>query len=821
MVLAHYDKETGKKQTLLSHLVNVAVESKKQGERINQGSIMFLVGLFHDLGKADSNFQTMMIEQNREKVNHSYSGAKYIFNYAEEHFDIFDCQNREDVVTLNSFLNVVCYVITAHHGYYDLLNVENQKDYMGERNHLQRFLNFDTHSQKKYHYEDEVIPYAQELVKKVELEYQISFPDLLVDSFKEFESALNQLEMKDQSEKDYYLSLFVRLYLSILKNADIKDTINAYDHVIEPFSKEIIQQKKRGYLESVETLYESFQKPTTAINKVRTDIADKALERGKFDSPGVYRLDLPTGAGKTLVSLRYGVHQLNRKNKDQFIYITPFLSVLEQNASEIKEILNDDDIIEHHSNMVKEKSEIEAKGDEDDKNNVFQNYLTDTWDSPVVLSTMVQFFNTLFKEKSANIRRFSSLINSVVVLDEVQSLPIEVTTLFNLTINFLSCIMQSNIILCTATQPNYNSDYVDHRLNYGGLNKEEADLVKLNSNEQSLFERTEVYKLNDESDYDTLDDITEEVLEHGEESCLVILNTKKAVNDLYDLISSQTDRQVYYLTTNLCPKHRQNIIAEVRKDLREDQPIICVSSQLIEAGVDVDFNRLIRSYAGIDSIIQSMGRCNREGKQANKGIVKLAKLPHSVENLSQLREIKTKKETTQGILDKIQSPIPIVEFNDEFYDRYYANNQHLLDYPIKKDHPNAYQLLSSNQPLKKQKRGVKGDLNQSFLTAAREVNLIDEDNQGVIVYYGDNHTIINHLIERIDAYERSGKNDFRILKEVKGLLNQLQPYTVNLYSITHYRHLVMSYLEDSIYILPEPYYKEDKGIVKEAIIPLF
>lgn len=278
---------------------------------------------------------------------------------------------------------------------------------------------------------------------------------------------------------------------------------------------------------------------------------------------------------------------------------------------------------------------------------------------------------------------------------------------------------------------------------------------------------------------------------------------------------------MYYLTTNLCPKHRQNIIAEVRKDLREDQPIICVSSQLIEAGVDVDFNRLIRSYAGIDSIIQSMGRCNREGKQENKGIVKLAKLPHSVENLSQLREIKTKKETTQAILDKIQSPIPIVEFNDEFYDRYYANNQHLLDYPIKKDHPNAYQLLSSNQPLKKQKRGVKGDLNQSFLTAAREVNLIDQDNQGVIVYYGDNHTIINHLIERIDAYERSGKNDFRILKEVKGLLKQLQPYTVNLYSITHYRHLVMSYLEDSIYILPEPYYKEDKGIVKEAIIPLF
>src|SRR5699024_7601259 len=183
-------------------------------------------------------------------------------------------------------------------------------------------------------------------------------------------------------------------------------------------------------------------------------------KRGKKDGPGIYQLNLPTGAGKTLISLRYSMHQLNEQNKSRFIYITPFLSVLEQNADEIKNILKDKDIIEHHSNVIKEKSdENENIENLDSKRKVFDEFLIDTWDSPIVLSTMVQFFQPLFKGKPANIRRFASLINSVIVLDEVQSLPVTVTHIFNLTMNFISQVMGSTIIMCTATQPMYNSKY--------------------------------------------------------------------------------------------------------------------------------------------------------------------------------------------------------------------------------------------------------------------------------------------------------------------------------------------------------------------------
>jgi CRISPR-associated endonuclease/helicase Cas3 len=179
-----------------------------------------------------------------------------------------------------------------------------------------------------------------------------------------------------------------------------------------------------------------------------------------------------------LASSRYGAAGISTGKFERFIYVTAFLSVLEQNAQELKNVFGKDNVLEHHSNVVEDI----VKGDEYDEDSIeFKNreYLMETWNERIVATTMVQFFNSLIKGKSANIRRFASLINSVIILDEVQSLPIETTYIFNMTMNFLAKVMGANIVLCTATQPEFDNENIKYKINYGGLNGESESLYEM------------------------------------------------------------------------------------------------------------------------------------------------------------------------------------------------------------------------------------------------------------------------------------------------------------------------------------------------------
>lgn len=703
------------------------------------------------------------------------------------------------------FLEVVIYVITSHHGIYDIWHPNK------DENHIETRLKYEEN--KTYYYKEDVLKFAKDLETDLVNQKNINFTCLIIKSFSEYINLDEKLKPKDDKDKAFYVSMKVRLLLSILKNADIEDTINAYEKIVKPFNEEEITKKKERYLKEVENIYSSFSNPKNRMNVIRTRLGEEGLKRGMEDGAGIYQLNLPTGAGKTLISLRYGMHQLNNQNKAKFIYITPFLSVLEQNAAEIKSILKDPDIIEHHSNVEKEgKNNTNYDG----KSEAFNNYLIDTWDSPIVLSTMVQFFQTLFKGKSANIRRFSSLKNAVIVLDEVQSLPVNVIHLFNLTMNFLSQVMGVTVIMCTATQPAYDSNYIEYKMNYGGLNGELANLVHLSDEERSVFKRTEVHKLNGDK-LSTVQDITQDVINHPKESVLVILNTKNAVKQVYEELEHMTDRQIFYLSTNLCPRHRQRIIKDMKESLKKNRPIICVSTQLIEAGVDIDFDRLIRSYAGIDSIIQSMGRCNRHGNKINKGIVNLVKTDESFENITRIEEIREKANVTSYILNRISSPIDIMSLNDDFYEKYYANNQDKMDYPLSiKDSPSGFEYLSTNKAsyelsMKKKTKFIA--LNQSFQTAARHINLIKNDTKGVIVYYKESKILINKLIDLVNDFEMA--YDANLLPKIKEYIQKLQPYTINMYTMFKNREKILTYLDGTINILVEKYYDKKMGVIEE------
>lgn len=791
MKLAHKNN-TGEEQSLEDHSFNVANKAREDAEFIGQGDLLFLLGMFHDLGKADEKFQNKLTKNPTMHVDHAYAGAKYLY----EKIKIRLSAKGVDKATRLQFNEIVAYVIAAHHGMFDIVDLESEQHaYNKLRNRIAR-------PKSDYHFDSDVTNFANFLETKLE-HYGYQDLGMLIDkSFENYQQALSKLDCQDSSEEVYYQSCFVRLYLSLLKNADILDTINAYGLLINPLKQEEKIRLNRSYLEAIEKKYGEFGSPTTRLNEIRSQIAERVKSRGESDSTGIYRLDLPTGAGKTNLSMRYAFHQLVDQNKSRFFYITPFLSILEQNAAEIRKVTGDAGVLEHHSNVIRQTD------DNDEKEMLMSEYLIDSWDSQVILTSMVQFFQTLFKTRSANIRRFSSLIDSVLILDEVQSLPIEVTTLFNLSMNFLNKVMNTTIILCTATQPAYDSTTINHRISYGGKDGESADIIDLTHEEKEVFSRTELRKFDENNQHSNLSDLVDFVL-GNDESILAIFNTKKTVDKFYTLLKELTDRPIYQLSTNMCAQHRLDIISEIKQGLEDGLPLICISTQLIEAGVDVDFNHVIRSYAGIDSIVQASGRCNREGKR-DKGQVTLINLTSEEENISPLKEIKAKKDATEYILHKISSPIDTSLLNRDFFEYYYANNQGSMDYPLEHDGESVYDYLSVN--FYQKKVGFKGKLKQAFKTAGLKMNLINNETIGILVPYKD-------AVEKLLVLEELCESDYPSEEDyqtIKILLKALQPYTVNVRERDLLLEATKSYLNGQIQILPKCYYNDNKGITIES-----
>ena len=800
LIKAHYKRDTNEAQSLNEHLINVAKYGKKQAESLGQGDVVFLLGLYHDLGKANKAFQDKLEMQPNKHVDHSSAGAIYLFQ------SIQACLKKSAIPMEDRILfqEISAYVISAHHGMYNIF-LEDE-GVQAEQFAFNKLRHRMTKCMNNLAYQEDILPFAQELEAELNTQGYSDLNDLIVKAFDNYQQAWSKLNWSDESEKDYYSACFIRMYLSFLKNADILDTINAYDLLIEPIKDEEKRRLKEFYLKAIEKKYDSFSHPTTRLNEIRSQIGERVKSRGKKDSTGIYRLDLPTGAGKTNLSMRYAFHQLVDQNKSRFFYITPFLSVLEQNAAAIKKVIGEDGVLEHHSNVVQNKQENEDKGDE--KESLLPEYLIESWDSSVVLTSMVQFFQTLFKTKSANIRRFSNLANSIIILDEVQSLHIEVTTLFNLTMNFLNKVMNTTIVLCTATQPVYDSTAIKHSLSYGGEHAKDVDIVDLTSEEREVFSRTELRKFNENNQKANLSDLVEFVMENDDESILAIFNTKKTVDKFYMMLDGLAGRPIYQLSTNMCAQHRLDIISEIKQQLKKGIPIICISTQLIEAGVDIDFNRVIRSYAGVDSIVQASGRCNREGKR-DKGQVTLVNLTAEEENLSRLKEIKAKKDATEHIIHKASSPIEMSLLNRDFFEYYYANNQGSMDYPLSHGE-SVYDYLSINSY--QDRKDFKGKLKQAFKTAGLKMNLINNDTIGVLVPYGE---AIEKLLvlEELCEYDYPSVEDYQA---IKALLKELQPYTVNVRQHDQILEATKSYLNGQIQILSDGYYDEKKGITLES-----
>ena len=402
------------------------------------------------------------------------------------------------------------------------------------------------------------------------------------------ERSSDPFDLSKTANPDFSLSVFMRMVYSCLVDADFLDT--------EAFMNEGKEERDSG--ESIEILLENLEKhisgwlnnrDTDTVNGRRSEILRSCLKKGKSPK-GLFRLTVPTGGGKTIASLAFALRHAMENQMDRVIYVIPYTSIIEQNAKVFRDFLGDANVLENHCNVDYESEENNAE-----ELRAMQ-LAAENWDKPVVVTTNVQFFESLFANKSSKCRKLHNIANSVIIFDEAQMLPNDYLKPCIAMIEELINNYGASVVLCTATQPALTSFF------QGEISA--TELCPRMQEQFAFFKRTV---------FEDLGVVTEDCLIkqlQEEQQALCIVNTKKRAQRIYKELKGEG---VYHLSTSMYPAHRKRVLDEIREKLRSNEKCILISTSLVEAGVDLDFHSVYRELAGVDSMIQTAGRCNREG----------------------------------------------------------------------------------------------------------------------------------------------------------------------------------------------------------------
>jgi CRISPR-associated endonuclease/helicase Cas3 len=768
--LAHWRKSDETPQYLDVHLTNVGRLSRGFASKIQLDSCGELIGLLHDLGKYSAEFQAYIksaeglinpdeddyvdAQELRGKVDHSSAGAQYICH------QLFTGSGVE--VLMAQFF-ALC--IASHHsGLIDCLDAD------GEDTFAKRMRK----AQQRTHL-DEAVKSAEPAV--LERCAVLSTDPALAANFK----ALVQRIVHTSGEEipcQQQFGLAVRFLFSCLIDADRIDTAD-FEH------KRVAHHRPRGRYVAWPLLISRLENalgampPKRPIDTLRNDISAHCLAAASRER-GVYTLTVPTGGGKTLASLRFALHHAGKRKLDRIVYVIPFTSIIDQNAQVTRAILEPDDapadqgkvVLEHHSSITPEQQTWREK------------ILCENWDAPVVYTTMVQFLETLFGAGTRGARRMHQLANTVLIFDEVQTLPINCVHVFNNAINFLVEQCNSTVVLCTATQP------LLHRVDSDKGAIHLAAQHEIMPNVQKLFDdlrRVEVRDCRKPGGWlrNEVAELARAELDRAG-SCLVIVNTKEAALKIFELCQSAVDQEaMFYLSTNQCPAHRKQELAKIRLRLAQGLPTLCISTQLIEAGVDVDFGAVIRFMAGIDSIAQAAGRCNRNGRP-EPGLVHVVNPRPEDERLDMLPDIASGRDIAPRILDDYRNDPARYGHNlfgpqamSEYFQYYFFQRKDEMAFKIpaeKIGHVDTLLNLLSKNDISvadcSRKYGAvpQRGLNQSFMTAAKVFKAIDAPTQGVVVSFGEaGRDLVGRLHGAFDI-----ELEFDLMREA-------QQYTVNVF----------------------------------------
>lgn len=782
-----------KEQTIKEHLLNVSFYCKEMANRINLEKTAYLIGILHDMGKLNTEFQEYIKSQSKEeveekinsKIDHAVFGAKYIYE---------TCTNNQiEQITSQIISLVICY----HHG-----GLPDSVEGTNEIPLLKRIKKVSNNLSKKIFLEFE------------EMFKEINFINLFKESSQEIKKFLKNISSNNKNAESIYFAihLLIKTLYSILIDSDWLDSyLFASESIYE--SPKTLKDDIDFYLNNLKNKYDDF-KAIKVISKLqqtvfdtRNKIYEDCVDFAKHET-GIYTLTVPTGGGKTISSLNFALNHAKIHNKDRIFYIEPYTSIIEQNAEVIRNaLLCVDNLLEYHSNVIQEDNE-------DSK------LLSSRWDYQFIFTTIVQFLNTIYASPSQDIRRFQSLINSIIIFDEVQSLPIHCISLFNSAINYLSKCLNCTIVLCTATQPIL--DKVQKPI-YLSSNSE---IIKDVKGSFDKLKRVDVVDKTKPSGYtyeEGIDFLLD--LKQNNKNVLMIVNTVKTAEELFYLLKNfQHNSKIFYLCSNLCPIHRKKVIQNLKKSIENGESVICISTQVIECGVDISFSTVIRSIAGLDSIAQASGRCNRHGEK-NIAETYIINFNDDLENTSKILGIDIGKKKTKNMLDFYKNDSNAYDnslLSTKAISKYFlqfvkeSKIEKELDYYLPKEDTTIYKLLSINNKhsVYKDNTGKNYPLFFSFQfkTARGNFKVIEDNTKSVVVPYGRGKEIIASLTSSLD------------LADKVSLLKKAQHYLVNIYenkfNDLKIRGGIVPCEIEGVYLLKDGFYNKDIGIILDKYMTL-
>lgn len=530
------------------------------------------------------------------------------------------------------------------------------------------------------------------------------------------------------------------------------------------------------------------------LNALRDDISDKCYKAAENEG-GIYRMNAPTGSGKTLAVLRYALRHAQIHNKTRIFYIAPLLTIIDQNAKVMKDAVGDGvEVLEHTSDVLKDNMS--------EKESSRYDILAESWNAPVVITTLVQFLNTLFDDKTTCVRRMNALANSVIILDDLQSLPFKITNMTNTALNFLASCCGATIVCCSATQP---EGAPVHLKTKGAL----VEIPETGERRNRVSQHFEKYGY----DIDKLSDMVANSLDDCD-SVLLVCNTKSTAAEVFKNLKERLkDTNVYHLSAAMCKKHRDDTLEKVNANLRK-QKTVCISTQVIEAGVDISFQRVIRVCAGMDSIVQAAGRCNRGWEY--DGVCDVWIVNVNNENTTYLPEIKWAQDATRKLLSFVQDNEDLLQakYMKKYYEGFYSDSRvsGVLNFPCKMRDYNKktlYSLLSRNVCGAPNGMTRNVLVNQAFKSAGQQFSVFDANTTAAIVPYDKT---AKEIIESLCS-ERAA-HDFAFVKE---LLRRAKPYIVSLYDyqVKKLEDAGCIKSNDRYNILQTEGYDKDLGVITE------
>ena len=528
-----------------------------------------------------------------------------------------------------------------------------------------------------------------------------------------------KMEPKTELELDF----LIRMLYSCLTDADFLDT--------EAFMSN--GQVERGGGEAISVLADKLDRytagwfpPSNELNTQRCAILRRCMEQGEDtrQMPGLYTLTVPTGGGKTVASLAFALHHAKTHGLERVIYVIPYTSIIEQTADQFRKILGAENVLEHHSGVTYETQ------DEATPETQRMARATENWDMPVVVTTAVQFFESIYSNRSSQCRKLHNLAKSVIIFDEAQMLPIPYLRPCVSAIAQLIGHFHATAVLCTATQPALNPLFAAFLPGHTA-----TELCPEGTCDETIFRRvtlqTEIEK---EMSWEA---VAEALTQLPQVLCIV--NTRKSAKRLYDLLGDQED--TFHLSTLMTPTHRRAVLETVRGRLKGRLPCRVVSTSLIEAGVDVDFPAVFREVAGLDSILQAAGRCNRERKRAAQdSVVTVFRSETAIPQQFHINAI---------VGQEVMSNPEVDISSQEAITKYFTE---LLDLERGQDSKSVLTLIEEG-PL-------------AFQTIAEQFKLIENDSKTIYIPLREGKA----LVQRLQAGERS-----------RTLFRKLGQYGVSIY----------------------------------------